>query len=120
MKRYCLALDLKEDKELIESYREWHKAENAWPEIQQSIRDAGVLQMEIYCIGNRLFMIMETVDDFCFEKKALMDAANPKVMEWERLMSRFQRPLPWAKDGEKWLVMNRIYALEPALEEVVD
>lgn len=111
MKRYCLALDLVDDPLLIAEYERWHKAENGWPEIKQSITGSGITSMEIYRTRNRLFMIMETADDFSFEKKAAMDAANPKVQEWEALMWTFQQPLPWAKEGEKWTVMDKIFQL---------
>ncbi len=109
MKRYCLALDLKDDKSLIEEYISWHQ--NVWPEIKKSIVDSGINQMEIYRLGNRLFMIMETADSFRFEKKAAMDAANPKVQEWEELMWKYQRPLPQAGSGEKWVLMDKIFSL---------
>ncbi len=111
MKRYCLALDLVDDPQLIAEYERWHKAENGWPEIKKSILDGGIIAMEIYRTGNRLFMIMETADDFSFEKKARMDAANEKVQEWEVLMWRFQQPLPWAKEGVKWVLMDKIFSL---------
>lgn len=111
MKRYCLALDLVDDPSLISEYEHWHKAENGWPEIRRSISDSGISNMEIYRTGNRLFMVMETEDSFCFEKKATMDNANPKVQEWEQLMWKFQQPLPWARDGEKWMLMNKIFQL---------
>ena len=111
MKRYCLALDLVDDLKLIEEYEHWHKAENGWPEIKKSITDAGITDMQIYRTGNRLFMIMETTDDYSGEKKAAMDAANPKVQEWEQLMWKFQQPLPWAKEGEKWILMDKIFQL---------
>jgi L-rhamnose mutarotase len=108
--RYCLTLDLKDDPKLIAEYRHYH--EKIWPEITKSIRDAGVLDMEIYLLGTRLFMVMETDESFSFEKKARADAANPKVREWEELMWKFQEPLPNAKPGEKWRLMERIFKLE--------
>jgi L-rhamnose mutarotase len=111
MKRFCLALDLVEDLKLIEEYEHWHKSENAWPEIKKSIMDGGILNMEIFRTGNRLFMIMETEDDFDFQKKAILDMSNPKVQEWEKLMWKFQQPLPWAKPGEKWMLMDKIFQL---------
>jgi L-rhamnose mutarotase len=111
MKRYCLALDLKDDPALIAEYEHWHKSENAWPEIKNSITGSGIKQMEIYRTGNRLFMIMETGDDFSFAEKAAMDAANPKVQEWEALMWQFQQPLAWAAPGEKWVLMDQIFQL---------
>ncbi|MGG9963039.1 L-rhamnose mutarotase [Ferruginibacter sp. SUN106] len=111
MNRYCLALDLVDDPVLIAEYEHWHKTENAWPEIKKSIFDAGIAQMEIYRTGNRLFMIMDTYDSFNFETKAAMDAANPKVQEWEQLMWKYQLALPWAKEGEKWVLMEEIFNL---------
>jgi L-rhamnose mutarotase len=109
MKRYCLALDLKDDDLLIAEYEYWHKSENGWPEIKASITSAGIVNMEIYRIGNRLFMVMDTHDTFDFLRKAAMDAANPKVREWEQLMGKFQQPLPYAKENEKWVLMDKIF-----------
>jgi L-rhamnose mutarotase len=111
MVKYCLALDLVDDPILIAEYEHWHKAENGWPEIKKSIIDAGIIQMEIYRTGNRLFMIMETDETFDMVKKDEIDAANSKVQEWEKLMWKFQLPLPWAKEGEKWVKMDKIFNL---------
>ena len=111
MKRFCLALDLVEDAALIEEYEHWHKSENAWPEIKNSITSSGITNMEIYRTGNRLFMIMETDDSFSFENKAAADAANTKVQEWETLMWKYQQALPGSKPGEKWRIMEKIFDL---------
>ena len=109
MKRYCMTLDLANDPQLISEYKRYH--ENVWPEIVSSIRDSGVADLEIYLLGNRLFMILEVNDNFSFEAKAAADRTNPKVQEWEQLMWKFQRPLPQAKPGEKWLLMEQIFKL---------
>ena len=109
MKRYCFALDLKDDIELIKAYKKFH--ESIWPEIEKSIIDSGITDMEIYLIENRLFMIMDCLDDFSFEKKANMDKNNLKVQEWEKLMWKYQQALPTAKPGEKWIPMERIFKL---------
>jgi len=108
-KRYCLALDLKDDPGLIAEYEHHHR--QVWPEILRSIKDSGIEEMEIYRLGNRLFMIMEVSDIFSFEKKGAMDASNPKVQEWEMLMWKCQQALPMAKPGEKWLLTERIFSL---------
>ncbi|HLZ49635.1 MAG TPA: L-rhamnose mutarotase [Candidatus Acidoferrum sp.] len=109
-RRFCLALDLKDDPDLIAKYRRHH--ERIWPEITQSIKDAGIEDMEIYLHGARLFMIMEVNERFSFVAKAQADCENPKVREWEELMWKFQQPLPDAKPGEKWRLMERIFKLE--------
>lgn len=108
-KRYCLALDLIDDPELIKAYKRYH--ENVWPEILDSIKDSGITGMEIYNVGNRLFMIMEVDKTFSFDKKSKRDKGNPKVQEWENLMWKYQKALPIAKPGEKWMLMDKIFQL---------
>ena len=109
MKRFCLALDLIDDPELISEYEAYHR--NVWPEIIESIKGSGIEQMEIYRVGNRLFMIMEVSDSFSFEKKSAMDMANEKVEQWEQLMWKYQQGLPFAQPGEKWVLMDKIFSL---------
>ena len=110
-KKICYACDLVDNPELIELYKRYHSRDSTWPEITKSIKDAGIIDMEIYLLGNRLFMIMEVDDSYTPERKQMVDAANPKVQEWEELMWRFQQALPGAKEGEKWLPMEQIYKL---------
>lgn len=107
--RYCLALDLIDNAALISSYEEWHR--QVWPEILDSITSSGIEQMEIYRVSNRMFMIMDVNDTFSFEAKSKADAANEKVQEWETLMWNFQQSLPFAKPGEKWVLMDKIFSL---------
>jgi L-rhamnose mutarotase len=109
-KRYCLGLDLKNDSALIAEYKRYH--EKVWPEITQSLKAAGIEDMEIYLLGTRLFMIIEVNGSFSFDRKAALDLANPKVQEWENLMWNFQQPLPGAKPGEKWRVLEKVFQLE--------
>ena len=109
LQKYCLALDLKDDPSLIQAYEEWHT--KVWPEILESIMQSGIEQMEIFRAGNRLFMIMEVNEQFSFEAKAKADQNNQKVQEWENLMCQFQQALPFAKQGEKWVLMNSIFRL---------
>jgi L-rhamnose mutarotase len=110
MKRFTLTLDLIDNEEKIAAYDKYH--EQVWPEILESIRNSGIEQMEIYRFGNRLFMIIESSDEFTFEKKAAADAANEKVQEWEKLMWNYQQALPGSKPGEKWMRMKEIFKLE--------
>jgi L-rhamnose mutarotase len=109
-RRHCLTLDLKDDPELIAEYKRYH--EKIWPEITQSIKDAGVHGLEIYLRGTRMFMILEVDESFSFERKAEADRKNPKVQEWENLMWKFQKALQEAQPGEKWLPMERIFKLD--------
>jgi L-rhamnose mutarotase len=106
--RHCLTLDLKDDPALIAEYKRYH--ENVWPEIKQSLRDSGILDMEIHLWGTRMFMIIETTDSFSFAKKAELDRNNPKVMEWENLMGKFQQPITQDPSPEaRWQPMSRVF-----------
>lgn len=109
MKTYCFALDLHDDPALIAEYENWHK--RVWPEIKKSITDAGITHLDIYRVSNRMFMVMETIDMFELQHKAQMDSSNPSVQEWEKLMWKYQKPLPFAKPGEKWMLMKKIFEL---------
>ncbi|MVM36739.1 L-rhamnose mutarotase [Spirosoma sp. HMF3257] len=112
MQRFCLALDLKDDPELIAEYEQWHAKGKGWPEVRQNDLKAGILDLQIYRTANRMFMILDTDDEFTFAKKAQLDANNPYVQEWERLMWTFQQPLPWANEGEKWVRMDKIFQFD--------
>ncbi|MEM9647170.1 MAG: L-rhamnose mutarotase [Bacteroidota bacterium] len=109
LSRYAFALDLVDDEKSIREYEAYH--EKVWPEILESIKESGIKQMEIYRIDTRLFMLIEVDASFSLEKKAKTDAGNPKVVEWEKLMWNYQRALPSAKSGEKWLPMKKIFSL---------
>lgn len=108
-KRFCFALDLKDDADLISQYEEYHR--KVWPEIIESIKTAGIQELEIYRYHTRLFMIMEVDKTFSFERKTQLDLASEKVQEWEQLMWNYQQQLPLSKPGEKWMLMDKIFTL---------
>lgn len=104
-----MALDLVDDPEAIEAYKKAHR--KVWPQVINSIKAAGVIDMEIFLRGNRLLMLMEVDESFSFENKARLDAQDPKVQQWERLMEQYQQILPEAAKGEKWSLMESIFKL---------
>ncbi|SDH67960.1 L-rhamnose mutarotase [Pseudomonas abietaniphila] len=107
--RYCLALDLVDDPALIAEYERLHQ--RIWPEIADHLRGVGVLDMQIWRLGTRLFMVMETAANFSAQAMDNASAENPKVQEWEDLMWAFQKPTPWTEPGNKWQAMARIFSL---------
>ena len=107
--RYCLTLDLIDDPQLIAEYRRHHEA--VWPEVTDCLRETGIVDMELYLLGTRLIMVIEVDEKFSFENKARIESGNAKVQEWEKLMWKFQSPVPGAKPGEKWVLMDRVFKL---------
>jgi L-rhamnose mutarotase len=110
-KRYCQMLDLYDDPELIKNYIACHAHENAWPEISKGIRSVGILEMEIYIVNNRLFMIVDTPMDFdwdtAFGKLATLD----RQQEWEEYVSKFQVVKQGSSSSEKWTLIDRMFKL---------
>lgn len=111
IKRYCQTLDLKDDPELIAKYREAHSRLKAWPEIREGIRAVGILEMEIYILGNRLFMIVETPLDFDWDSAMAKLATLPRQAEWEDYVAMFQACQPGSASNEKWKLMDRMFYL---------
>jgi L-rhamnose mutarotase len=109
--RICLALDLVDDADLIAEYEHWHRVGNTDPAVIRSIRDAGIVNMEIYRAGNRMFMIIDADDSYSDAAKAAADAANPAVVAWTARMLRFQQPVPAAGPDGTWLPMDRVFRL---------
>lgn len=110
-KRYCQTLDLKNDPDLIAKYKEAHSRLKIWPEILEGIRSVGILEMEIYILGNRLFMIVETPLDFDWDSAMARLATLPRQEEWEAYVAMFQACKPGCTSNEKWQLMERIFSL---------
>jgi L-rhamnose mutarotase len=112
MPRYCFALDLKNDSELISQYKAWHKPDSVPAAVSRSFVRAGIGSLEIYCVGNRLFMVIEADADFNLNAETGSDSDAIEIQAWEALMDHFQQPLPGAHEGEKWMAAETIYRFE--------
>lgn len=110
-KRYCKALKLEDDPRLIEAYKKVHAPDAFWPEITKGMREVGIVDMEIYILGNQLFMIMDTVPGFDHDKAMKKLSKKPRQSEWETYVSRFQKTSADASADEKWQRMERIFKL---------
>ena len=111
VKRFCQTLDLKDKPELIAEYRRRHSRDEAWSEIMDGIREVGILEMEIYLVDTRLFMIVETPVDFDWDSAMERLSKLPRQQEWEDYMSEFQQAPQGASSDEKWRMMERIFHL---------
>ena len=111
VKRYCQTLSLRDNPELIAAYKKAHSKEEAWPEIRAGIREVGILEMEIYIIGSKLFMIIETPLDFDWNTAMEKLAKLPRQAEWEDYVAKFQQCAEGATSDEKWQMMERMFYL---------
>lgn len=111
VKRFCQTLDLRDNPELIAAYRQLHSREGIWPEILQGIREVGILEMEIYLLGTRLFMIVEMPQELEWDEVMSRLATLPKQAEWEALTAQYQEAEATATSDAKWKMMDRIFHL---------
>ena len=111
VKRYVQTMDLKDDPQLIAEYRRRHSQAEAWPEIQAGIREVGILDMQIFILGTRLVMIVETPVDFDWDRAMARLATLPRQQEWEDYMAIFQQCAEGATSDEKWQMMERMFYL---------
>lgn len=110
-KRYCQTMDLKDDAELIRRYREAHDKEHFWDEVKAGIKSVGILEMEIYLLGSRLFMIVEAPADFNWDEAMARLATLPRQQEWEAHVAQFQQCDAEASSDQKWQMMERVFYL---------
>lgn len=111
VKRYVQTMDLKDDPALIAEYRRRHSREESWKEIRDGIREVGILEMELYILGTRLVMIVDTPLVFDWDKAMARLAALPRQQEWEDYMAMFQQCAEGATSDEKWQMMERMFYL---------
>ncbi|HEX9829423.1 MAG TPA: L-rhamnose mutarotase [Bacteroidota bacterium] len=116
-KRYCLTLDLKDDPVLIEEYKRLHQSGQIWPEIPTGMKEVGILNMEIYLLGTRMFMVIETEPDFDYDRQMMKLSKLPRQQEWEEFTWKFQNPLSAFGSGKKWMLMENIYKLEQSAKQ---
>jgi len=114
LQRSCFALDLKDDAAVIDRYKRWHRPGGPPAEVTRSLRDAGIVALDIYLIGNRLFMVMDSDPSRASGAKSTDEGDNPHVLAWEALMSELQQELPFPKkesSAGKWQLLEHIYSL---------
>ena len=111
VKRYVQFLEISDDPELIALYRKWHSQEYCWQEVRDGIREVGILEMEIYILGNRLVMIVDTPSDFDWDSAMARLATLPRQAEWEAFVAKFQGCDANARSDEKWQQMERMFRL---------
>ena len=117
MTRHVLLVHLRDDPAAIAAYRDHHQ--QVWPEVVESLRRAGVAQMDIRVLGRTVVMIVDLNDGLDIPRVfAAHQASSPRVAEWERLMKSLQEPSPDARDGEWWARMEPVFRL-PATRPVV-
>lgn len=107
MKTYGLTLMLQDDQAKIEEYKKQHLA--VWPAVTARLREVGVHEMRIFLRGLRMFMYIETTDDFDPIADFARVNEQPESAEWNRLMADLQARAPEATPEEWWAPMELVF-----------
>ncbi len=110
MKSFAMALNLEDDPQKIQTYKEYHRA--VWPEVLQGLRDIGISKMKIFLLGRRMFMYFEAGDDFDPKRDFQHYQATERAREWETLMRGLQERVDEAEPGDWWAPMEEVFDLE--------
>ena len=111
IKRYVQTMDLKDDEELIRRYCEAHDEIHARPAILAGMREVGILEMELYRVGDRVVMIVDTPEDFDWDSAMSRLACLPGQADWEAYVAQFQQCSPTDTSDQKWKMMDRIFRI---------
>ncbi len=108
MQEFALTINLVDDPEKIEQYKEYHR--HVWPEVIELLGSVGILDMKIFLLGRRMFMLMQADDDFQPDRDfARLEASSERYNEWQRTMDQFQERVAEAKPGEHWAAMEKVF-----------
>jgi L-rhamnose mutarotase len=110
LKTYAQTLCLQDDPAKIRKYVEYHQ--QVWTEVLDGLRSAGIQQMRIFLIGRRMFMYIQTSDDFEPDRdypKARI--ANARAREWNEVMGTLQERAPEARPDQWWAPMDMVFDL---------
>jgi L-rhamnose mutarotase len=107
VKTFGLTLMLRDDPAKIEAYKEHHR--HVWPEVTDRLRQVGVREMRIFLRGRRMFMYIETDDDFDPQRDFVRVNEDPKSAEWNKLMAELQERAPEANPDEWWAPMELVF-----------
>ena len=110
-KRYVQILELRDNPEMIAKYRELHSEKSSWKEVRDGIRQVGILEMELYILGTKVVMIVDTPVDFDWQQAMDRLATLPRQAEWEATVAKMQGCDEHARSDEKWQMMERFFHL---------
>lgn len=106
-KYFGLTLCLQDDPAKIAAYKEAHQ--RVWPEVTARLREVGVHEMRIFLRERRMFMYIETADNFEPARDMVRVNEDPKSNEWNVWMAELQERAPEATENEWWAEMEQVF-----------
>lgn len=100
-----LTAQLIDDKKEQEAYYNAHKTQfKEWPEVAAGFCNAGFEEVLVYRNGRQLMLYISFPKGQDFKTiDPLTTKDNPRVVEWNKLMSSYQEGIPGTQKNETWI-----------------
>jgi len=108
-KDYLLTANLVADTAMQKEYMHYHEVQfQEWPEVAKGFCNADFQQLLVFRNGRKLLLVIsipanKTLD----ELNPKTEENNPRVVEWNKMMSKYQEGIEGTKQGETWVFLNK-------------
>lgn len=105
-----MTANLVADTTMQKEYMDYHATQyENWPEVANGFCKADFQQLLVFRNGRQLMLIIsipkgENLDDL----NPKTTENNPRVDEWNKIMSKYQEGIEGTKEGESWVVLTPI------------
>jgi hypothetical protein len=105
-----LTANLVKDQKMIDEYLAYHQTQfTKWPEVSQGFCAADFQQLLVYRNGRQLMLVISIPKGESLDKlNPKTTENNPRMAEWNKIMSKYQEGIPGTKPGEVWVFLKEL------------
>lgn len=109
-----LTANLVADPKLQQEYLNYHATQfEKWPEVSNGFCNAQFQQLLVFKNGRQLIIVISIPKGADLDKlNPLTSKNNPRVDDWNKLMSKYQEGIPGTKPGETWVFLRSVGSLK--------
>jgi len=109
-KDYLLTTNLVDDSVLQQDYMEYHRTQfEEWPEVAQGFCNADFQQLLVFRNGRQLLLVISIpADKTLDELNPKTEENNPRVVEWNKRMSKYQEGIEGTSPDETWVFLENV------------
>ena len=103
-----LTANLVADKKLQQEYLDYHATQfEKWPDIAKGFCNADFQQLLIFRNGRQLVLVISIPKGESLDKlNPKTTENNPKMVEWNKIMGKYQEGIEGTKKGESWVFLE--------------
>ncbi len=107
-RHYLLTANLVADTALQREYLRYHEKQfTEWPEVAQGFCHAGFQQLLVFREGRQLMLVISIPADRTLDElNPKTTEHNPRMVEWNQQMGRYQEGIAGTAPGEVWVFLE--------------